>query len=145
MSIAYTFDGAFIREDYVDGLPSEPIDDEIEIADGWGFWSFPVTCGGLSSFLLDLKDPGPMFFTSYAIYMKTSFGQPTIGSPFKWSTLDWLGSVEKVRQLSEKRNATLMFGHDKELIDHGLRHSPSFYTSSAAMSPAAETDGGDGG
>ncbi len=126
LGIAGTFDGAHIKEDYVDGFTIEPIDGEVELAEGVKVLELPGHTWGTIGLLLELKS-GPMILTSDAIYMKASYGPPPIGSPFNWSSLDWLRSVEKVRQLAEKRNATLIFGHDKELVDHGLRLSPDFY------------------
>lgn len=126
MGIAGGWDGAHIKADYQDSFTIEPIDGEVEVAEGVKVLELPGHTWGTIGLLLELKS-GPMILTSDAIYMRTSFGPPPIGSPFNWSTLDWLHSVEKVRQLAEKRNATLIFGHDKEMVDHRLRLAPAYY------------------
>ncbi len=126
MAVTGVFDGAHVKADYVDGFNIEPIDGEVEVVKGVRVLELPGHTWGTMGLMVELTS-GPMILTSDAIYMQKSFGPPPIGSPFNWSTVDWLRSVEKVRQLAEKRHAKLVFGHDKEAVDHTLRLAPAFY------------------
>ena len=76
------------------------------------------------SLQLDLADTGTMIFTSDAIYMKASHGPPAVGAAIVWNNLEWLRSVEKIRNIAERTNATLVFGHDPDQTKQ-LRIAPS--------------------
>jgi N-acyl homoserine lactone hydrolase len=75
------------------------------------------------SLQLDLADSGTMIFTSDAVYMKASYGPPAVGAAIVWDNQAWLRSVEKLRGIAERTNATLVFGHDPDQIGE-LRLAP---------------------
>jgi hypothetical protein len=55
--------------------------------------------------------------------MKASYGPPAMGAAIVWDNQAWLRSVEKIRNIAERINATLVFGHDPDQI-HELRIAP---------------------
>jgi hypothetical protein len=56
--------------------------------------------------------------------MKDSYGPPAIGAAIVWNNLEWLRSVEKIRNIAQRTDATLVFGHDPEQIRQ-LRIAPN--------------------
>jgi glyoxylase-like metal-dependent hydrolase (beta-lactamase superfamily II) len=73
---------------------------------------------------LELADTGTMIFTSDAVYMKASYGPPAVGAAIVWKNVEWLRSVEKIRSIAERTDATLVFGHDPDQLSE-LRIAPS--------------------
>lgn len=121
------FLGAHIKRDYQD-IAIDSVSGDTEIAPGVTLLELPGHTWGTMGMLVNLPHTGAMIFTSDAIYMKESYGPPAVGSPIVWSSLDWLRSVERVRTLAEKHNATLVFGHDEKLVASGeLRLAPAYY------------------
>jgi glyoxylase-like metal-dependent hydrolase (beta-lactamase superfamily II) len=47
-----------------------------------------------------------------------------MGAAIVWDNQAWLRSVEKIRNIAERINATLVFGHDPDQI-HELRIAPA--------------------
>jgi N-acyl homoserine lactone hydrolase len=70
-----------------------------------------------------LPDSGTMIFTSDAVYMGESYGPPAAPAAIVNNLEDWFASVEKLRGIQEKTNATMVFGHDNEQIKQ-LRKAP---------------------
>lgn len=121
------FLGAHIKRDYQD-VAIDTISGDTEIAGGVTLLELPGHTWGTMGLMVDLPHTGRLIFTSDAIYMKESYGPPAVGSPIVWSSLDWLRSVERVRALAEKHDATLVFGHDEKLVASGeLRLAPAYY------------------
>ncbi len=121
------FLGAHIKRDY-QNIDIETVSGDTEIASGVTLLELPGHTWGTMGLLVNLPHTGPLIFTSDAVYMKESYGPPPVGSPIAWSSLDWLRSVERVRALADKHNATLVFGHDARAITSGeLRLAPAYY------------------
>jgi len=72
------------------------------------------------SMQVDLPDTGTMIFTSDAVYMGASYGPPPVPAAIVNNLESWFSSVEKVRDVAEKTNATVVFGHDANQI-HELK------------------------
>jgi glyoxylase-like metal-dependent hydrolase (beta-lactamase superfamily II) len=75
------------------------------------------------SMKVDLPESGSMIFTSDAVYMGDSYGPPAVAAAIVNDMSAFYASVEKVRTIAEKSNATVVFGHDSEQMK-GLRVSP---------------------
>jgi glyoxylase-like metal-dependent hydrolase (beta-lactamase superfamily II) len=80
------------------------------------------------SMQVDLVDSGTMIFTSDAVFMGASYGPPVFPGVLVHNLEQFYASVEKLRAIQEKTNATMVFGHDAYQI-HQLRTAPhGFYT-----------------
>jgi glyoxylase-like metal-dependent hydrolase (beta-lactamase superfamily II) len=69
---------------------------------------------GTLSLQVDLPESGTTIFTSDAVYMGESWGPPAIGAAIVWDSVRWLESVEKLRNIAQATDATVIFGHDEE-------------------------------
>lgn len=77
---------------------------------------------------VDLPDTGTMIFTSDAVYLGESYGPPATPAAIVSDLGDWYASVEKIRGIAEKSDATVVFGHDAEQLDSLRRAPDAFYT-----------------
>ena len=57
-----------------------------------------------------------MIFTSDAIYMGDSYGPPATPAAIVNDLGAWYSSVEKIRGIAEKTDATVVFGHDADQL-----------------------------
>ncbi len=126
MAIPGAFQGAFIRADYDIGVNYEVLDGDAEIMPGVHLIEVPGHTWGTMALMVHLKNSGTMIFASDAIYMKQSYGPPPVGAAIVYDNLAWLRSVEKIRDLATKHNATVVFGHDPGQIKE-LRLAPEAY------------------
>ena len=58
--------------------------------------------------------------------MGDSYGPPAVPAAIVNDLSAWYASVEKIRGLAEKSNATVIFGHDAEQL-RVLRRAPDGY------------------
>lgn len=126
---ALSFDGynrgGHIRPDY-DQLPLDTINEDTEILPGVTLLRTPGHTWGTMSLKVDLADFGVIIFTSDSVYLKESYGPPPMRAGSVYDTIAWLKSVEKLRQIEQQTNATMIFGHSAaQLAD--LRHGPDEY------------------
>lgn len=124
-TFAGDFQGAHIKADY-DGLSFETVSGDTEILPGVTLLEVPGHTWGTMALQVDLPETGTMIFTSDAIYMGDSYGPPPLGAAIVWDNQKWLASVEKIRGIAERTNATLVFGHDPDQIKE-LRLAPDAY------------------
>ena len=75
------------------------------------------------SMQVDLPDTGTMIFTSDAVYMGESYGPPTTPAAIVNDMGQFYASVEKIRGIAEKTDATVVFGHEADQL-RGLRLAP---------------------
>jgi glyoxylase-like metal-dependent hydrolase (beta-lactamase superfamily II) len=76
---------------------------------------------------VDLPETGTMIFTSDALYMGESYGPPAIPAAIVSDLSAWYASVEEIRGIAEKSDATVIFGHDADQL-RSLRRAPDgFY------------------
>jgi N-acyl homoserine lactone hydrolase len=64
-----------------------------------------------------------MIFTSDAIYMGDSYGPPVMAAAIVNDLGAFYASVEKIRNIAEKSDAMVVFGHDAEQL-WSLRRAP---------------------
>ena len=122
---AFDFDGPFtgahLKADY-DDLDFETVDGDVEFLPGVSFIQTPGHTIGSMSMKVDLPDSGTMIFTSDAVYMGDSYGPPAVPAAIV-NNLERFSSVEKLRGIAKKTNATMVFGHDADQIKK-LRTAP---------------------
>ncbi len=123
---AFSFDGhnlgAHIKSDY-DGLPLTTINSDTEVLPGITLLRTPGHTWGTMSLQVDLKDQGTMIFASDSLYLSESYGPPPIAAGIVYDTVAWFASVEKIRSIQHKTDATVVFGHDANQIKE-LRTGP---------------------
>jgi glyoxylase-like metal-dependent hydrolase (beta-lactamase superfamily II) len=82
---------------------------------------------GTMAMRVDLPETGTMIFTSDAVYMGDSYGPPATPAAIVNDLGAWYASVEKIRTLAERADATVIFGHDAEQL-RSMRLAPAgFY------------------
>jgi glyoxylase-like metal-dependent hydrolase (beta-lactamase superfamily II) len=116
------FNGAHLKTDY-EGLELQTVSGDAEFLPGITLIETPGHTVGTMSMQVDLPDSGTMIFTSDAVYMGESFGPPATPAAIVNNLEDFFRSVEKLRGIQERTNATMVFGHDAEQI-HKLRVAP---------------------
>lgn len=128
---AFSFDGynkgAHIKSDY-DGLNLTTIADDTEILPGITLLRTPGHTWGTLSLQVDLADSGTMLFTSDSVYLSESFGPPAVAAGIVYDTVAWFNSVEKIRTLAEKKDASVIFGHDAQQLTTLKTGVGNYYT-----------------
>jgi glyoxylase-like metal-dependent hydrolase (beta-lactamase superfamily II) len=117
--------GPYIPDDYTGPFTFEAVGGDVEILPGVTLINLPGHSWGTQGMLVELKDSPSMLFASDAVSTGIGYGPPPCPGPVMWSSLDWLSSVERVRKIAERRNATVVFGHE---MPAGVRLAPAFYT-----------------
>ena len=120
------FSGAHLKTDY-DGLKFETLDGDTELLPGVTLIQAPGHTAGTMAMRVDLPETGTMIFTSDAVFMGDSYGPPASPGTLISDMAAWYQSVDKIRKLAEKTDATLVFGHDSEQLSK-LRVAPEAYT-----------------
>jgi len=124
---AYGFEGvttgAHLKVDY-EGLEWSTVSGDTEILPGVTLIQAPGHTPGTMSMQVDLPETGTMIFTSDAIYMGDSYGPPATPASIVNDLSAWYASVEKIRGIAEKTNATVVFGHDAEQL-RSMRTAPN--------------------
>lgn len=126
---ALSFDGysqgAHIKSDY-DGLSFTTVTEDTEIAPGVTLLRTPGHTWGTMSLQVDLADQGTMIFASDSLYLRESYGPPAIAAGIVYDTVAWFASVDKIRAIEERTNATVVFGHSADQLTE-LRLGPDEY------------------
>ena len=116
------FNGAHLKADY-QGLSFQTVSGDAEFLPGVTFLHAPGHTVGTMSMQVDLADSGTMIFTSDAIYMGDSYGPPSTPAAIVNDLTAWYSSVEKIRGIAERTDATVVFGHDAEQL-RSMRRAP---------------------
>ncbi len=119
------FTGAHLKTDY-EGLEFETVSGDTEILPGVTLIEAPGHTPGTMAMQVELPNTGTMIFTSDAIYMGDSYGPPVAAAAIVNDLNDFYRSVEKIRGIAEKTDATVVFGHDAEQL-WSMRRSPDGY------------------
>lgn len=119
------FNGAHLKSDY-EGIEFETVSGDTEFLPGVSLIEAPGHTPGTMALRVDLRETGTMIFTSDAVYMGDSYGPPATAAAIVNDLSAWYASVEKIRSLAEKSNATVVFGHDAEQL-WSLRRAPEGY------------------
>jgi glyoxylase-like metal-dependent hydrolase (beta-lactamase superfamily II) len=107
-------------------LDLDTINEDTEILPGVTLLRTPGHTWGTLSLKVDLADAGVMIFASDSVYLKESYGPPPIAAGIVYDTVAWFKSVEKLRQIEQQTDATIVFGHSVAQLDE-LRLGPSNY------------------
>lgn len=121
------FTGAHLKTDYQD-TQWETVEGDTEFLPGVKLLQVPGHTPGQMAMQVDLADSGTMIFTSDAVYMGDSYGPPPVPAAIVNDLSAWFGSVEKIRTIAERTDATVVFGHDAEQL-RSLRRAPEGYYS----------------
>ncbi|MFI6519682.1 N-acyl homoserine lactonase family protein [Spirillospora sp. NPDC050679] len=128
---AFGFDGPFagahLKADY-EGLDFETVSGDTEILPGVTLVEAPGHTPGTMAMRVDLPETGTMVFTSDAVYLGESFGPPAVPAAIVDDLGAWYASVEKIRDLAARTDATVVFGHDAGQL-RSLRRSPEAHYS----------------
>jgi N-acyl homoserine lactone hydrolase len=116
------FTGAHLKADY-EGLDFQTVTGDNEFLPGVTLLQTPGHTPGQMAMQVELADTGTMIFTSDAVYMGDSYGPPATPAAIVNDLTAWYGSVEKVRSIAEKTDATVVFGHDAAQL-HAMRRAP---------------------
>ncbi len=127
MNIEGVSQGAFIKADYdMEGIKYHLVEGDTTLMDGVTLLDVPGHTWGMMCMQVELPNTGTMIFTSDAAYLKESYGPPALGASIVYDSVQWARSVEKIRNIANQKNATVVFGHDHEQI-HELRLAPDAY------------------
>lgn len=116
------FTGAHLKTDYED-LDLETVSGDTELLPGITLLEAPGHTPGTMAMQVDLPDTGTMIFTSDAIYMGDSYGPPVTPAAIVNDLTAFYASVEKIRGVAERTDATVVFGHDAQQL-RSLRLAP---------------------
>lgn len=96
----------------------QPLDgDEIELFAGFNLHRLPGHTPALLGLRLDLANAGTFLLTSDQFHLRENYEEPR---PLGWLLRDhaaWWRSYRAVRTLAERTDATLVFGHDAEVLE----------------------------
>lgn len=121
------FSGAYVREDFdIEGIGFYPVCGDFELAKGIEVVSFEGHTAGILGLIIHLKNSGTLIFPSDAVYTRRNFGPPSIAPGILYDSLGFYRTVDKLRKLQWRYDATIIFPHDKEQFDT-LKTSPEFY------------------
>lgn len=121
------FTGAHLKSDYAD-IDWETVSGDTQLLPGVTLLQTPGHTPGTMAMQVDLPDTGTMIFTSDAIYMGDSYGPPVMPAAIVNDLNDFYASVEKIRGIAEKTDATVVFGHDAAQLRSMRRAPDGFYT-----------------
>jgi glyoxylase-like metal-dependent hydrolase (beta-lactamase superfamily II) len=117
--------GGYLRSDH-EGREFRTVSGDTAFLPGVTLIETPGHTAGTMSMQVDLPDTGTMIFTSDAVYMAESYGPPAVPQAIVHDLEAFYASVEKLRGIQERTDATMVFGHDAEQI-HQLRLAPEGY------------------
>lgn len=102
------------------------VDDDFELVPGVKILHLPGHTPGVLGLMLHLEEEGTFIFPMDAIYTSENYGPPARASGLVHNRDDYFRSIEKVRFLANKYNATVVPGHDARIFK-ALRKAPEFY------------------
>lgn len=95
----------------------QPVDGEhVELFDGFQLHHLPGHAPGLMGLQLDLKNAGTFVMTSDQFHLRENFEN---AQPLGWLMRDhaaWWRSYRFVKQLKDRKDARLVFGHDAQVL-----------------------------
>jgi N-acyl homoserine lactone hydrolase len=110
------FHGAHLKSDY-EGIDFERLVGDVEIVPGVRILQAPGHTWGTCVLRVDLPKSGTMIFTSDAVYRSENWGPPSVGSAIVWDNRAYESSLERIRKVAVKTDATVVFGHDADQMN----------------------------
>ena len=116
--------GAYIPH-YLDfSFNWQPVDgDHVELFAGFNLHRLPGHTPALMGLQLDLSGAGTFFLTSDQFHLRDNYTGPM---PLGWLLRDhvaWFQSYRRVKTLVDRTDATLVFGHDAEVLEELKREA----------------------
>jgi glyoxylase-like metal-dependent hydrolase (beta-lactamase superfamily II) len=109
--------GAYIPHYLEFSFNWQPLDgDEIELFEGFHLCRLPGHTPALQGLRLDLANSGTFFLTSDQFHLRDNYAGP---QPLGWLLRDypaWWRSYRRVKMLADRTGATLVFGHDADVL-----------------------------
>lgn len=102
------------------------VEDDFEIVPGVEIVNLPGHTPGVLGLVLHCKKDGVFVFPMDAVYTLEIYGPPAKASGLLFNRTEYFNSIEAVRRLQKKHNATVIPAHDWELFQT-LRKAPEFY------------------
>lgn len=90
--------------------------DEVELFEAFNLYRLPGHTPGLMGLRLDLANAGTFVLTSDQFHLRDNYDGP---QPLGWLLRDhaaWWRSCRRVMALAERTQATLLFGHDADVL-----------------------------
>lgn len=101
------------------------LDEDVELAPGIEVIQLPGHTPGLLGLVVH-SDDNTYILPSDALYSTANYGPPAQLSGTFYDNLTFMKSIEKVRKIAEKYNATIFFSHDGEFFKT-VKTAPEFY------------------
>lgn len=119
--------GAYMRDDFVlDGIAYNPVTEDFELAKGVDIITLEGDAPGILGLVIHLKNNGVFIYPSDAIKTNANYGPPPIPPGVVYDSLGFMRSVEKIRKLQQKYDATILFAHDGDELKK-FKLSPEHY------------------
>ena len=117
--------GGYVKADCEAPANYIMVDHDIEIAKGVEAICLPGHTPNLLGLVVHL-DNQTIILPQDAVYTVEIYGPPAKGSGFLYDSISYYKSIEKVRELQKKYNATVIPAHDWEYFQT-LKMAPEFY------------------
>lgn len=102
------------------------VEEEFEIIPGIELINLPGHTPGLLGLIIHLEKEGTFIFPMDAVYTNEIYGPPAKASGLLHNREEYFSSIEKVRRLQKKYNATVIPAHDWDLFKT-LKKAPNWY------------------
>src|SRR5579875_411777 len=116
LAIEGPYQGAHIKSDY-EGIEFETFSGDIEFVPGMRILHSPGHSWGTCALQVDLPKSGTMLFTSDSVYHSDNWGPPIAGTAIVWDTVAWESSIERLRKIALRTDATVISGHDGDQMN----------------------------
>ncbi len=102
------------------------VEEEFEIVPGVEVINLPGHTPGLLGLVIHLEKEGTFIFPMDAVYTSEIYGPPAKASGLLFNREQYFSSIEKVRRLEKKYNATVYPAHDWEMFK-SYKKAPFYY------------------
>lgn len=123
----YHGDG-YVRHEFngLDGIGFELVRGDVKLADDLELVLLPGHTPGTMGLVVRTEHTGTVVFPSDAVYNHFNYGPPAMKPGMCARPEEFVGSIEKVRQIVEREHGTLFYSHDVETFG-GYKKSPEWY------------------
>lgn len=102
------------------------VEEDFEIISGVEVINLPGHTPGLLGLVIHLEKEGTFIFPMDAVYTNEIYGPPAKESGLLFDRTQYFKSIERVRMLQKKYNATVIPAHDWDLFKK-LKKTPQYY------------------
>lgn len=99
---------------------------DFELAHGIEVVNLPGHTPGLLGLVIHLEKEGTLIFPQDCLYTAKNYGPPARPSNLVYDEKAFFHSIEKVRALSQKYDAKVMFAHDEAFFET-VKKAPAYY------------------